>query len=93
MFAEDSKGISIEIMGKQHQFTCPAEQAEDLRQAASNLAVMCEEIKQQAGVGNNERALLVASLNLSYSLLMAKNKVEHYQQAQNMMITKLKSAL
>jgi hypothetical protein len=29
MLVEDSKKISIEIMGKQHQFYCPAEQVED----------------------------------------------------------------
>jgi len=93
MFAEDSKGISIEIMGKQHQFTCPAEQAEDLKQAANNLAVMCESIKQQTGIGNSERALLVASLNLSYSLLMANNKIDRYQQEHNVLLTTLKNAL
>jgi len=93
MFAEDSKGISIEIMGKQHQFTCPAEQAEDLKQAANNLAVMCESIKQQTGIGNSERALLVASLNLSYSLLMANNKIDRYQQELNVLLSTLKNAL
>ena len=81
MIAEDSKGISIEIMGKQHQFSCSAEQAEDLNQAANNLAV------------NSERALLVASINLSYSLLMANNKLKHSQHGQNALISTLKSAL
>jgi len=93
MIDEDSKGISIEIMGKQHQFTCSAEQAEDLHQAANNLAVMCNDIKLQTGNANSERALLVASINLSYSLLMANNKIEHYQHGQDALISTLKSAL
>jgi cell division protein ZapA (FtsZ GTPase activity inhibitor) len=93
MIAEDSKGISIEIMGKQHQFNCSAEQAEDLNQAAMNLAEICADIKLQAGSGNRERALLVASINLSYSLLMANNKIEHYQHGQDALISTLKSAL
>lgn len=93
MLVEDSKGISIEIMGKQHQFSCSAEQAEDLKQAASDLAVMCNDIKQQKGTASHERALLVASINLSYSLLMANNKIKHYQHGQDALITKLKSAL
>jgi cell division protein ZapA len=92
MIAEDSKGISIEIMGKKHQFTCSAEQAEDLNQAANSLAVMCDDIKQK-GVANSERALLVASINLSYSLLMANNKISHYQHGQDALISTLKSAL
>jgi len=93
MILDDSKGISIEIMGKQHQFTCSVEQAEDLHQAANNLAVMCADIKQNTSSTNTERALLVASINLSYSLLMANNKIEDYQLGQNALISTLKSAL
>jgi len=93
MLVEDTKGLSIEIMGKQHQFSCSAEQAEDLKQAASYLAVMCEDIKQQKGTASSERALLVAAINLSYSLLMANNKVKRYHHGQDALISKLKSAL
>ena len=93
MIVEDSKSISIEIMGKQHQFTCSAEQAEELNQAAINLATMCADINQKTGSANSERALLVASINLSYSLLMANNKIEHFQNGQNVLISTLKSAL
>ena len=93
MFGDDSKGISIDIMGQQHKFSCSAEQAEDLKQAASDLAVMCEDIKQQKGMASSERALLVASINLSYSLLMANNKIKRYQHGQDALISTLKSAL
>lgn len=93
MFAEDSKGISIQIMGKQHQFTCSNEDVDDLKQAARKLAVMCDDIKKNTGVASSERALLVASLNLSYSLLMANNKIEHYQHRQDALISTLKDAL
>ncbi|NQZ88198.1 MAG: cell division protein ZapA [Saccharospirillaceae bacterium] len=93
MSAEDSKSISINIMGKQHQFACSAEQAEDLMQAATKLAAMCNDIKQQPGSRSNEQALLVASLNLSYSLMMANNKVDHYQQGHDALLTKLVNAI
>jgi cell division protein ZapA (FtsZ GTPase activity inhibitor) len=93
MLIKDSKGISINIMGKQHQFACSAEQVEDLTLAATKLAAMCNDIKQQPGSRSNEHALLVASLNLSYSLLMANNKVDHYQQGHNALLTKLEKAI
>ncbi|HCH70306.1 MAG TPA: cell division protein ZapA [Colwellia sp.] len=93
MFAEDSIGISIEVMGKQHQFSCSAQQAEGLKQAANNLSAMCEDIKKQKGMASSERALLVASINLSYSLLMANNELKRHQQGQNALIATLKSAL
>ena len=90
---KDSHGISIEIMGKQHQFSCPVEQAEDLKHAASKLADMCEDIKRHKGTVSNERALLVASINLSYSLLMANNQIAGYQCGQDALISSLKNAL
>lgn len=93
MFAEDPIGISVEIMGKQHQFSCSAEQAEDLKQAAANLAVICDDIKQQKGMAANERTLLVASINLSYSLLVANNKVNRYQHGEAALISTLKNSL
>lgn len=93
MLAENSKGVSIDIMGKQHQFACSAEQTEDLKQAIHKLTMMCNDIKQQSESGNNERALLVAAVNLSYSLLIANNKIEDYQQGQSDLLAKLKCAL
>jgi cell division protein ZapA (FtsZ GTPase activity inhibitor) len=93
MSVEDSKGISINIMGKQHQFACSAEQAENLKQAANRLAAMCNDIKQQPGSKSSESALLVASLNLSYSLLMADNKIERYQQGHNALLATLENAI
>ena len=93
MSAEDSKSISINIMGKQHQFACSAEQAENLKQAACRLAVMCNDIKQQPGSRSSESALLMASVNLSYSLLMADNKIERYQQGHNALLATLKNAI
>lgn len=93
MFAEDSKGINIKIMGKQHQFTCPNEDVEDLKQAAKTLAQMCEDIKENTGIVSSERALLVASLNLSHSLLIANNKLKHCHDEQSALVTKLKKAL
>ena len=42
---------------------------------------------------SSERTLLVASINLSYSLLMANNEIERYQHGQEALIAKLKSAL
>lgn len=93
MSVEDSIGIIVEIMGKEHQFSCSAEQAEDLKQAASNLTVMCNDIKNQKGMASSERALLVASINLSHSLLIANNEIKRYQQGQEALISTLKGAL
>ena len=44
-------------------------------------------------MASSERALLVASINLSHSLLMANNEIKRYQQGQDTLIATLKSAL
>jgi len=93
MSVEEQVGVSIDIMGKKHQFSCLAEQAEDLKKAAENLTVLCNDIKTQKGMANSERALLVASINLSHSLLIANNEIKRYQQGQDALIATLKSAL
>jgi len=93
MLAKGSKGISIKVMGKSHQLSCSAEQAEDLKEAVDNLTVMCDDIKKQQGGASNERTLLLASINLSYSLLMANNNIERYQHGQEALIAKLKNTL
>ena len=93
MSAGNSNTISVEIMGRQHQFACLAEQEEGLKQAASNLDVMFKGIKQQSIVGNNERALLVAALNLSYQLLTANNQLAGHQDYHVTLINKLNLSL
>jgi len=93
MLSKDSKGIRIKVMGKQHQLSCSAGQKEDLQQAVKNLGVMCEDIKQKKGGASSERTLLLASINLSYLLLLANNKVERYQNAQEDLIAKLQNTL
>jgi len=90
---EDAQSISIELMGKKHQFICSAEQSADLHKAADKLALMCDDIKKKSGSVNSERALLVAAINLSYSLLMANNEINSYQLGQDALISTLKSAL
>ena len=54
---------------------------------------MCNDIQQQPGSKSSESALLVASLNLSYSLLIANNTMEQALQEQNELIAKLKHVL
>jgi len=93
MLPKDSTAISIKVMGKCHQLACSAEQAEDLKQAVKELAVMCDDIKQQKGGASSERTLLLASINLSYSLMMAKNEIERYQHGQEALIAKLKNTV
>ena len=93
MSVGNANTISVEIMGRQHQFACPADQAEGLKKAASHLDIMFHDIKRQTTVGNNERALLVAALNLSYQLLTANNQIDSCEQQHLQLIKKLQAAL
>lgn len=92
MFSENSEGISIDILGKTHKFACASTQVTDLTQAANDLAAMCEKVKAQKNM-SNEQALLVAAVNLSYSLLKANTVLEESNNKQQTLIEKLTCAL
>lgn len=92
MFSEDDKGICIDILGKRHKFSCDEDQANDLLKAADDLSTLCREIKQKNTM-TSEQTLLVAAMNLSYSLMKANTTLEENVNKQSALIAKLKSAL
>ncbi|SFC45140.1 cell division protein ZapA [Pseudoalteromonas denitrificans] len=87
------KGIKVEIMGQQHQFACPQGQEDALLKAAKQLDKMFWDIKQRSGIRNNDRALLMAALNLSNELALANQTLETNQQQLNSLVSSLNDAL
>lgn len=88
-----AKGISVQILGRQHTFSCPEEQEISLIKAANDLDGLLKDIKKQSGSANNERVLLVAALNLSHQLLIANNKDNEYCHRLDALINIIKTAL
>lgn len=69
------QGMQIEIMGKQHQIACPKGHEDALVLAAKRLDTAFWQAKSN-GIRNNEKALLVAALNLCHELLENESKAD-----------------
>ncbi len=83
------EGIKVNIMGQQHQIACPQGQEDALQSAATYLDKKFLEVKQQSGIRNNERVLLMTALNLSHELLqLTQGSTQDEQRILNM-ITRL----
>ncbi len=61
--------ISVHILGKDYQVACPAEEAESLVRAATELDRRMKEIRQSGSVIGVERIAVMAALNLAHEVL------------------------
>ena len=48
--------VTVELLGKEQQFACPAGQEEALKAAAKNLNDLVEQMKQRSTVRNDQKA-------------------------------------
>ena len=85
--------VTVELLGKEQQFACPAGQEEALKAAAKNLNDLVEQMKQRSTVRNDQKALLMAALNLSNELLEAKTQKSVELEHQDQLIDKLSQYL
>ena len=67
--SRDSKGIDINILGREFRVACPEDEQETLLSAATYLDKKMREIRDQGKVIGVERIAVMAALNLAYELL------------------------
>jgi cell division protein ZapA len=70
--SRDSKGIDINILGREFRVACPEEAQETLLSAASYLDKKMREIRDQGKVIGVERIAVMAALNMAYELLSTR---------------------
>ncbi|MFY8327138.1 cell division protein ZapA [Pseudoalteromonas sp. ZZD1] len=81
--------VTVELLGKEQQFACPQGQEEALIAAAKHLNDLVEQMKQRSTVRNDQKALLMAALNISHELLEVQKQQAIAQQQQDELIDKL----
>ncbi len=64
-----SKGVNISIMGRDFSVACPAEEQEDLLEAARYLDGSMKEIQKTGKIIGAERCAIMAALNITNDLL------------------------
>ncbi|AQQ00097.1 MULTISPECIES: cell division protein ZapA [Pseudoalteromonas] len=85
--------VTVELLGKEQQFACPEGQEDALIAAAKNLNDLVDKMKKRSTVRSDQKALLMAALNLSHELLEANTQATVEQQQQDQLIDKLSQYL
>ena len=67
--SRDSKGVDINILGREFRVACPEDEQETLLSAATYLDRKMREIRDQGKVIGVERIAVMAALNMAYELL------------------------
>jgi cell division protein ZapA len=88
-----NQGVTVMLLGKEQQFACPAGQEAALIAAAEHLNDIVEKMKQRSAVRNDQKALLMAALNLSHDLLAAKAEQATELEHKDLLIDKLSEYL
>jgi len=70
----DKNFISVSLLDKDYQLACPPEEQEALYRAARGLDSRLRAIKSGGNIVGLERIAIMAALNLSYELHLAKDK-------------------
>lgn len=90
------RSVSVEILGKTHHIACPEGQEQALRDAVAHLNGQVNQVKQRANNSNartDEKALLMAALNICHELLHAQQKLHDQEQAQQKLCEEITSKL
>ncbi|KPH65201.1 cell division protein ZapA [Pseudoalteromonas porphyrae] len=85
--------VTVELLGKEQQFACPVGQEDALIAAAKHLNDLVEQMKQRSTVRNDQKALLMAALNISHELLEAKAQQSAELQQHDQLVDKLSAYL
>jgi cell division protein ZapA len=70
--SRDSKGIDINILGREFRVACPEDEQDTLHSAATYLDRKMREIRDQGKVIGVERIAVMAALNMAYELLSTR---------------------
>jgi len=69
-----NNGASIQVMGRAYHIACPQEKINELNSAAKLVNDKIHEIKALSKIIDNEKAAVMAALNLANELLFLQSK-------------------
>src|SRR5262249_51953655 len=70
--SSDSKGLQINVMGREFRVACPEEEQKGLLEAVDYLNKKMNEIRDNGKVIGLERIAIMAALNIAHELLTTK---------------------
>ena len=81
--SNDVTTLSIKIMGKEYQISCPADEEEALKRSARYLNDQMVEIRSTGKVVGVDRVAVMAALNITNDLLTGSKSASSDQEVTN----------
>lgn len=67
--------VTVHILDKEYQVSCPPEQKDALRDSARYLDQQMRKVRQSGKIIGSERVAVMSALNISYELLMNEGNI------------------
>jgi cell division protein ZapA len=85
--SSDTDTVTINILGREYQISCPPEEEEGLRKSAKYLDKQMESVKTRGSTLAYEKVAVMAALNICHDLLQ---KNQQSESADNAALDKMK---
>ena len=91
--SEPTITLSVNILDRDYQVSCPESEQQSLLKSARYLDEKMREIRSKGSVVGNDRIAVMAALNVSYELLDSTKRLQEIDQVGESLTTKLDAAL
>ena len=85
--------VSVRILDKEYQVSCPPEQVDELTASARHLDQQMREIRESGSVVGLDRMAVMAALNIAHDLLRLKDNAEATSQRISALAQRVNDAL
>ena len=90
---DKSKSVTVKLLNKEFQVSCPANAEDQLNKAAHCLDQKMREIRKSGRVIGMERMAVMAALNIAYELTLLRQQQEAYVQSVSAQIEHLQNKI
>lgn len=91
--SEPTVTLSVNILDRDYQISCPESQQQSLIQSARYLDEKMRDIRSKGSVVGTDRIAVMAALNVSYELLDSTNRLKGIDEGGESLINKIDAAL
>lgn len=91
--SEPTVTLSVNILDRDYQISCPESQQQSLIQSARYLDEKMRDIRSKGSVVGTDRIAVMAALNVSYELLDSTNRLKDIDEGGESLINKIDAAL
>ncbi len=91
--SETASTVSVRILDKEYQVSCPADEVDELTASAKHLDAQMRQIRESGAVVGLDRMAVIAALNITHDLLRLREDSESTSQRISALAKRLDDAL